>query len=366
MAKKTTKRAGKKHEGLRMSDGMRDKYAELIATALESMETSGYTKPWVSPHMGTPCNLYRKTKPYKGMNAFMLTMLMELRGFETPYFITKNQMKGEDYTYNGLTANATLMLDESGCAVLDDKGMPKLNVEKRFPVIFFKPIHKDEDGQIVSDEDYETLSFDEKQRCRTFFYQSSYQVYNIDQTDFATVYPDVYKKMTATPPHEYKEGTRDEVLEKIIGGEWICPILLGGHESFFNATRKEIRLPRREAFLGDQEFYGAALHEMAHSVARELELDVPGAPFGSEDYAMDELKAELSSAIMCSMLGIGKLLNKNSIAYVQSWKGVLRTKKDVVPVVLDAAQRIVNFFMKKYDEVAGGHGTLSLEYKEAA
>lgn len=349
------KRAKKENKkGLNMTDSMKQKYAELFADALDSMEEQQWQKPWVSPHNGLPCNIYRKSKPYKSTNYFYLTLLCELKGWSTPYFITKTQMKNEDgvYKYKGLTANATLAVDDSGCAVIDENGMPVMEYEKRFPVILWKPYFKDADGNVIAPEDYDAMTDDEKKEVKRWFYQRNYLVYNIDQTNFKELYPDDYKKFTEAPEHEYKASDRDEVLERMIMmGEWRCPIQFTGQQSCFIPSMDVIRLPRRDQFLGDSEFYQTAIHEMAHSTGPELGRDVENG-FGTDAYAREEFVAEISSACICSMLGIGKLLDKNHIAYVQSWRKALHDDKDFLPETLDQVKKVVNYFMRKYSDVA--------------
>ena len=347
---KATRKTAKK--GLRMSDSMKQKYAELFTAELDMMAANNWKQPWVSPNLGTPCNLYRKGRPYRKSNRFWLSMLCSLRGWNTPYFLTKSQMLNEELTYSGLTANRHLVTDENGMAVIGEDGMPKMDVERRFPIIFYKPIHKDADGNRISDEDWADMTMDEKDDCKTYFVQESYLVYNIDQTDFATKFPEAYKEFTEVK-HEYKQGVHDDVLERmIVDGEWRCPISFGGMKSFYRPGEDYIQLPNRSNFKGDEQFYATALHEMAHSTAKELGRD-ESAIFGTSDYAMEEFIAELSSACVCSMLGIGKLLDKNHIAYVQNWKQALRDKDlDPIPKVIDEVQRAVNFILNRYDQVA--------------
>lgn len=348
---KTNKRAERK--GLLMSESMKQKYAQLFIDALDQMEEHDYTMPWVSPHFGRPCNLYRKGKPYQGVNAFLLTLLCGLKGWEVPYFLTKTDIVNAEGNrkYGGLTANRTLRVGADGMPVFSDKGEPIFDYEHRFPVIFFKPQHKDADGKRLTEEEYNALTLDEQLNCKTWWIQQSYLVYNIGQTDFKERYPDEWADMTREPEHEYKDGTRDEVLEKMImGGEWRCPILFGGHQAFYSPGEDHIRLPKREAFLGDERFYAAALHEMAHSTGTELKRDIRNA-FGSEGYAMEEFIAELTSACVCSMLGIGKLLDESHVAYVQNWRQAIREDKDFIPVVIDHVQRATNYILRRYDEV---------------
>ena len=90
-AKKSSKKSDRK--GLYMSDSAKQKYAELFMAELDAMEAHEWQQPWVSPHNGKPCNLYRKGKPYRGANAFWLMMWMQLRGFNTPYSSPKRRWK---------------------------------------------------------------------------------------------------------------------------------------------------------------------------------------------------------------------------------------------------------------------------------
>lgn len=339
------------HKGMRMGDSMKEKYAALFIAELQMMEEHKYEYPWVSPNLGAPCNLYRKGRPYRKTNRFWLSMLCSLRGWSTPYFVTKSQMLKDDLPYGGLTANRSVRLDEDGMPVIGEDGFPEMNVEKRFPVVFYKPIHKDEDGNKIDESDWDMMTLEERQECKTYFVQNSYLVYNIDQTDFSTVYPDAYKEFTEIN-HEYKQDAYDDVLEMMItGGKWRCPIRFGGTKAFYSPSEDAITLPKRDSFLGDEKFYATALHVMAHSTAKELNREERNI-FGTEDYAMEEFIAELSSACVCSMLGIGKLLDKNHIAYVQNWRSALRSKKDFVPLIIDHVQRCVNYILNRYDQVA--------------
>ena len=349
------KRNSKKRVGMRMSNGMKQKYGELFIAVLNDMEVHEWKQPWVAPHFGTPCNVYRKSKPYKGVNMFLLTMLCQVKHWEVPYFVTKNQLKNEEgiYKYKGVTPNATPVLDDNGCVVISDKGLPEMDYEKRFPVFFYRPIFKDKDGNVIAPEDFDRMTAEEQEECKRHFYMTNYYVYNlVGQTNFKDVYPDDYQAMIATPEHDYEEGERDDVLDRMIMcGEWRCPILFGGHNCNYSPKEDVIHLPNREDFYGDAVFYGNALHEMAHSTAKELNRTV-SLDFGSPEYAKEEFVAELSSACICSMLGIGKLLNEDHVTYVQGWKKAIKDDTNFIPVVMDEVQRVVNYFTKRYNEVA--------------
>lgn len=324
-----------------MDNRQKQKYAELFAKALDEMEGAEYKKPWVQPHHGTPMN-YEHKKPYRGCNDFFLALLCAVRGWQVPMFLTYKQI-GE----MGLTLNVET--DKDGMAVLKDSGMPEF--EKAFPVVK-KITNVYHNGEKITFDDYDALSQEEKKdECRWSSYLKVYAEWNISQTNFKEVYPDKWEALTKAPEHDYAEGTTDTALERMIcGGEWRCPIEFGGWRACYSPSQDKIRLPERKSFLGDQTFYQTALHEMAHSTAPDVKREAKGS-FGSEDYAMEEFVAELTAASVCSMLGIGKLLDENHIAYVQSWRRALKDDKDFIPKVIDQVQAATNYILRRYDDV---------------
>ena len=211
----------------------------------------------------------------------------------------------------------------------------------------------DKDGNKVTLEDYDAMTDEEQAECKRFFSLRVYSVWNIDQTDFATVYPDAYKAMTEVPKHDYETMERDEALERMITmGGWICPILFGGTSAHFSPREKHIRLPKRETFLGDALFYATAIHEMAHSTKIELKRseEITEGVLSDDKYAYEELVAELTSAVVCSTLGIGKLLDKQHLTYVAGWRKRLRDDKDFIVKVIDDVQKATNYILRVYEE----------------
>lgn len=331
-----------------MNDKMKSKYAELFIAALDSMEKSDWQQPWVSANNGVPCNLYRKSKPYNGINHFLLKLLGTLEGFETPYYVTFKEMIDSEKKFGGLQLN--LKTDADGMPVFNSKGMPER--VGSFPVFKFLPQFRDKDGNKISAQDYENLDEEEQKDVRKFFSLFVYHVFNIDQTNFKELYPEDYAAMTEAKPHNYDHNAYDLVLEKMImEGEWRCPILFGGHSSHYNPREDHIRLPQRNRFLSDAIFYGVAIHEMAHSTAKELKRSQDGT-FGDEEYAMEEFVAELTSACVCSMIGVGKLLDQQHLAYVDNWRKAIRSDENFIPKVIDHVQRATNYILRRYDAVA--------------
>lgn len=335
-----TKKENKSKKGLRMNDNQKAKYAELFIGALETMESAKWSKPWVAPHQGLPANLEYK-KPFKGSNRFFLSMLCAMKGWKTPFFITFDQA-----TEMGLQLN--MVYGKDGMPELNDKGLPVF--ERPFPVLK-RLFNVYKDGVKLTMKEYDELDEEEKEKCHKAFYDKFFNEFNLEQTNFAEVYPEKWAKLTEIPKHDYQDGIKDEVLERIImENQWRCDIRFEGHQAFYAPGDDHISLPERSQFLGDEKFYGTALHEMAHSTAPDVKRDL-GGMFGTESYAMEEFVAELTSASVGSILGIGKLLDQNHLAYVASWRKALKDDKDFIPKVIDSVQSATNYILRHYEKV---------------
>ena len=346
-----------KKRGFQMNDKQKAKYAELFTSALDAMEGAEWRKPWVAPRHMSPANYARKNRPYRGINDFLLTLLCAIKGWEAPLFLTFDQL-----TDMGLSLN--MVQDADGNVVLKDNGMPQF--EGSFPVVKMLP-HFYKDGKRITPKEYDELDEEEQEKCRKFFSMRAWPEFNLSQTDFQQKFPEKWEELTRLPEHDYQAGTRDEVLERMImQGEWRCKILFGGHSSHYSPSEDIIRLPERSHFLGDQLFYSTAIHEMAHSTAGELKRDMGSEGFGSEGYAREEFVAELTAACVCSMLGIGRLLDEQHIAYVQNWRQAIRDDKDFIPQVIDHVQRATNYILRRYDEVNKAMHPLMLPMPMAA
>ena len=127
-------------------------------------------------------------------------------------------------------------------------------------------------------------------------------------------------------------------------------IVYGGSQAFYRPSTDEVHLPEREKFKSTQSFYDTALHEIGHSTGHESRLcrDLSGR-FGSEDYAMEELRAEIASIFMEQDLEIepseGRL--QNNAAYIQSWKEEIKENPNALFTVIADADKIARYVSSK-------------------
>ncbi len=103
----------------------------------------------------------------------------------------------------------------------------------------------------------------------------------------------------------------------------------------------EIHLNPRADFADAAAYYGTALHEVGHEnrLAREL------GPFGSDIYAREELRAEISSYMLARELGIGHGPSRHA-AYVESWLKVLKEDRNEIFRAARDAEEINTWVME--------------------
>ena len=94
------------------------------------------------------------------------------------------------------------------------------------------------------------------------------------------------------------------------------------------------------------------LHEMTHSSGHESRLNrLKPAAFGSEEYAREELVAELGSALLASRYGMAKQIKEESAAYLKSWLGSLQESPEFLKTTLFDVKRATSMISQQIDAV---------------
>lgn len=90
-------------------------------------------------------------------------------------------------------------------------------------------------------------------------------------------------------------------------------------EPSYNPQLDRILMPDLQCFSNPASYYSTHLHEIAHSTGHNTRLDrLKNAPFGSPEYAYEELIAELSAVYLSAHLGLEYNL-ENHASYLGSW-----------------------------------------------
>lgn len=318
-------------------DAALQRFAEMLIKRMEEMQKDWH-QGWIGggSMFGLPQNISGRT--YEGSNAFLLFLHTAENGYKAPVYMTFGQLHKE--------------------------GAQVLKGEKAVPVFKWGFSIKDKDGKKVTEEEFHNMTDDEKKECNRRPFLKIYPEFNIDQTNMSEVNKEKYDavvsqfRKTDVPTITdgmYVNKAIDRMMEK---QEWLCKIQYDKEEkgAYYNPAKDIVVLPTKaqfrihpddpeECFKDGQEYYGTALHEMAHSTGHPSRLDrLKPAAFGSPEYAKEELVAELTSAMVGNTLGFDRRISDNNVAYLQNWTSALRKEpKFIVSVMADVnkASRII-------------------------
>ena len=154
-----------------------ERFAEMIIKKIETIK-SDWKTPWFTENtLSWPKNL--SGRGYNGMNAFMLFLHCENKGYQIPVFMTFEQVMG--LNYEGTIKNRKQLTDEEGNPL---EKVSVLKGEKSFPVFLtvFTVIDNETKEKIKFD-DYKKLSNNEQEKYRVYSNLQVYNVFNINQTN---------------------------------------------------------------------------------------------------------------------------------------------------------------------------------------
>jgi antirestriction protein ArdC/phage/plasmid primase-like uncharacterized protein len=263
----------------------------VVNTLLDQMEagTAPWQKPWEPGRVRQPSFNPATGKAYRGMNQVWL----EAQGYADPRWVTYRQAQANGYQVR--------------------KG------EKGTQIEFWQWSDR---RPMFNDQKQPMLDANGKQR---------YQETRLDR-------PKVFHAVVFN-------GSQIDGLEPYVGHEpdfnpveraenvlsnLNVPIQHDQRDrAFYHPGDDEIHMPPKGWFKGQYEYYATALHEGGHSTGHPSRLARNGGPFGSEDYAREELRAEIASYMMTTELGLGHYPERHA-PYLKSWMSAIREDRNVL------------------------------------
>lgn len=342
-------------DGPSAEDRALDRFAELMIEKINTLQ-SDWKKPWFTEgSMKWPKNL--AGREYNGMNALMLMLQAEKQGYKIPVYCTFDRVAGLNY-----------QKDKQGTRkpVLNENGepLPQVSVqkgEKSFPVFIttFTVVDKETKEKIKYD-DYKRLSNEEKNNYSVYPKMQVYSVFNVDQTNLKEARPELYTRLEnenqLVKSFDMGEGkmfdfpAMDAMIEK---NGWVCPIKPQHQDNaYYSISKDMIVIPEKSQFVDGESFYGTLFHEMTHSTGIESRLNrIKPSAFGSNEYAREELVAELGSALVSQRYGISKHVKEDSAAYLKSWLDSLKESPDFIKTTLLDVKRASSMITQRVDVI---------------
>jgi len=247
--------------------------------------TAPWQKPWKSGDAGSPMPRNPITgKRYKGINAIQLMSQERI----DPRWMTYKQ---------AIAQGAQVRKGEKGTLI-------------QYWKFTDEQVKKDINGVSLLDQNGKPVKHEVKlERPRLFFAT----VFNAEQID----------GLPQTTP-EQKTWCDIARAESILASSGA--VIQHGeiNRAFYRPSTDTIYLPKQSEFLSAENYYAIALHELGHWTGHTSRLNRDIAhPFGSEGYAKEELRAEITSMILGDELGISYDPGQH-LAYVASWIKVLQ------------------------------------------
>lgn len=280
----------------------RDLFQEVTDRMMQAIEegTAPWQKPWQS-RFGWPANP-TTGKPYHGINV----LLLSTAGYQDPRWCSYEQAKKAGWQVRG--------------------------GEKAERIYFYKIMTKD-----TGELDPATCL----PKVNTIPLFRSHSIFNLSQIDNAPA-------LETGVQHEaiLNDVTEQTILDLIEASG--AQIATGRTHAAYIPKDDQIIMPAKDTFKSDAHYYAALLHELAHWSGHESRLNRAFSfDRSSADYAREELRAEMASAMISMQLGIPPGV-QNHEGYVASYLKILRDdKKEIFRAAKDA--ETISRFILRYD-----------------
>ena len=311
------------------NDKLTSQQKQMIDMVINNLnEEAGLWKPgW---RMNGPPVSAITGKKYKGANNFCLTFTGMSRNYTDNRWVTYNQMQEKGWKFK---------TDEEGNSLGKGAGVS----------IEFYELRDKESKRTFDRSLLDGMTTEEKEeyiKDNVYPIKRSYVVFNGDIIDGI---PELEKV-------ELNEKDRNERAETLLN-VWSnneSKIYYGGDKAYYSTKNDTIHLPARENFYSMQEFYSTALHEIGHSTGHEIRLnrDIQN-EFGSADYAIEELRAEIASMFIEQELGVvvEESQIRNNSEYIRSWKNEIENNPNALFTAIADANKICKYVLSKENEM---------------
>ena len=301
---------------------------EMVKQIVEDIK-SGKPFFWDSGHFGKyPRNLLKalqgKDQFYNGINNLKLTFTANRLGFKDSRWATFKQAQ------------------EAGAKI--KKGAKGVHIEfwqYAKPIMEVNPkTGKKEQVYVIDEETGKKVpAYAELEHPIV----KSYVVFNAEQME--GIAPEKITRMS--------HDETNEAMENMIKNSEAPVIFDQISTNYYEPSSDTIHVIPKEHFKSSDAFYATVSHEIAHSTGSEKRLNrvtlTTPSSFGSEIYAKEELRAELTSMFLAQKYSINfdKSHYENHTAYLQSWAKVLENNPNEIFKAASEAEKAMRYIEER-------------------
>jgi len=248
---------------------------DLLQELIDNPDKAGQWKmPWRNPE------LYARNptrgRIYQGMNQMILSLTGSARGYKTSRWAGESQWKrlGGRLKPGARSKGVAILVPREGRTFVGS------------------------DGKEVSQGKFYVVQ----------------TVYNVDDVEGL---PERFYKVDDL---EINQEERLQDIENVIQEIGPAFVESKGSQAFYRPSTDKIHMPAFEQFENALAFYGTAMHETIHWTSHPTRLNrTLGLQFGDEQYAFEELVAEIGSAFAMGAMGLEPTVREDHLLYLNSW-----------------------------------------------
>ena len=298
---------------------VRDELASKFISILESDKPFEWAKCWSTGGYTLPYN-GQTGRHYNGINRFVLMLKSLELGYTDPRFYTFKQVS-----------------EMEDC---------KIRAGEKATAVEYWLVWDTKEKRSMTFSQYTQLRRDDPSCKEDEFriYPKTAYVFNAAQVEGL--------QPLALP--ERKPLEEDRLAEEVISTmseNMGVPLIYGGDEAYYAPGKDVIHLPHKESFRSAADYYGTALHELAHSTSAPSRLDRPITGFREDPdaYSREEIRAEVASVYTCAALNLEmpESVMENHMAYVSSWIRQIKEDPNVLFAALKDADKIADYMIEQ-------------------
>lgn len=261
-----------------------------------------------------------------------------------PWFGVKGNTDGMAISYTSRRANSMLnqwLLGEPGEYLTFNQikelgGQVKKGEKSKFVVFYTRAEYKVKDEKTGE----ETIA--------TYPLLRYYNVWHLSQTT------GISSKIDASKPEEKPamDANADAVIFAYLMRETSLKFENNkpSEKAYYSPSLDKVVVPMPEQYKQIAEYYSTTFHELTHSTMKKSRCDreetMGGAFFGSETYSREELVAEIGSAMLCTVTGVGTEKSiTNSAGYIQSWMKSLKNDPKMIVWASSRAEKAAKYIL---------------------
>ena len=300
---------------MKTSNEMKNEYRKKVAEQfIKGLEEQGlaWKRGWAVSSM-LPMN-GRSNTYYKGINKFYLLLVQLGEKYNDNRWYTFKQIKEGGYRLK--------------------KGSKHEKVE------YWYPYNMTDKKKASWDEYYNNFNKPLDEQKKIILLTKYFQVFNGQQIE-------------GLPEREVFFNDKihpSDLIKKISDGLEVPIVNEEQPQAYYDPLRDSITLPPMERFYSQEEYNHVGLHELAHSTGaphrlnRELDIN------GTENYAKEELVAEITSAFMSIHFDFdvteSPMMDSHK-AYINSWIQEIKSDPDVLYKAVRKAEEAADYMEKK-------------------